>query len=110
MTSQYTVYFQRFKHQRPAKVAKGASQFLNSGGQFSLAPGFSPVMTVEKHREAVLAAFRCAGKPVETGFILVTTNFTRLKPGANERRSKTEMHQTQPSTNLCFASCSVPVK
>jgi len=64
---------------------------LNTGGKFSLAPGFSPVMMVEKRREAVLTAFRCAGKPVETGFILVTTNFTRLKPGANERRSKTEM-------------------
>jgi hypothetical protein len=77
-----------------SRPSAGASQFLNSGGKFSLAPGFSPVMMVEKRREAVLTAFRCAGKPVETGFILVTTNFTRLKPGANERRSKTE----KPST------------
>ncbi|MGD0208449.1 MAG: hypothetical protein ABSC89_12665 [Verrucomicrobiota bacterium] len=53
---------------------------MNSGGKFSLAPGFSPVMMVEKRRAAVL-----------TAFILVTTNFTRLKPGANERRSKIEM-------------------
>jgi hypothetical protein len=58
----------------------GASQFLSSGGKFSLAPGFSPVMMVEKRREAVL-----------TAFIRVTTDFTRLKPGANERRSKTKM-------------------
>jgi len=37
----------------------GASQFLNSGGKFSLAPGFSPVMMVEKRRKAVLTASVC---------------------------------------------------
>jgi hypothetical protein len=29
---------------------------LNSGEKFSLAPGFSPVMMVEKHRKAVSTA------------------------------------------------------
>jgi hypothetical protein len=29
----------------------GASHFLNSGGKFSLAPGFSPVMMIEKVRK-----------------------------------------------------------
>ena len=42
-------------------------------------------MMVEKRREAVLTALVCR-EPVETGFILGTTGFTRLKPGANERR------------------------
>jgi hypothetical protein len=37
----------------------GASQFLNSGGKFSLARGFSPVMMVEKRRKAVLTASVC---------------------------------------------------
>jgi hypothetical protein len=35
----------------------GASQFLNSGGKFSLAPGFSPVMMVQKRRKAVSTRF-----------------------------------------------------
>jgi hypothetical protein len=38
---------------------QGASQFLNSGGKFSLAPGFSPVMMIEKRRKAVLTALVC---------------------------------------------------
>jgi len=33
--------------------ARKTSQFLNSGGKFSLAPGFSPVTMVEKRRKAV---------------------------------------------------------
>jgi len=37
----------------------GASHFLNSGGKFSLAPGFSPVMMIEKRRKAVLTASVC---------------------------------------------------
>jgi hypothetical protein len=31
----------------------GASQLLNSGEKFSLAPGFSPVIPVEKRQKAV---------------------------------------------------------
>jgi hypothetical protein len=42
-----------------ARAGGSASQFLNSGGKFSLAPGFSPVMMVEKRRKAVLTASVC---------------------------------------------------
>jgi hypothetical protein len=58
-------------------------------GKLSLAPGFSPVIMVEKTSESRFNSFGVQ-KPVETGFILVTTGFTRLKAGANERRSKTD--------------------
>jgi len=44
---------------------------------------------VEKTSESRFNSFGVQ-KPVETGFILVTTGFTRLKAGANERRSKTD--------------------
>jgi hypothetical protein len=40
-----------------ATIISGASQFLNSGGKFSLAPGFSPVMMVQKRRKAVSTRF-----------------------------------------------------
>jgi hypothetical protein len=37
----------------------GASQFLNSGENFSLAPGFSPVVPVRNRWEAVSTASVC---------------------------------------------------
>jgi hypothetical protein len=40
--------------------------------------------------------FCAQGKPVETGFIPMMTGFTRLKPGANKRRSKSEMRAQTP--------------
>jgi hypothetical protein len=36
--------------------ARKTGQFFYSGEKFSLAPGFSPVMMVEKRRKAVLTA------------------------------------------------------
>jgi hypothetical protein len=44
-------------------------------------------MIAGNHRGSRFNDFRAQGKPVETGFIPVMTGFTRLKPGANERRS-----------------------
>jgi uncharacterized protein YneR len=41
------------------KAEGGVLQYLNSGGKFSLAPGFSPVMMIEKRRKAVLTASVC---------------------------------------------------
>jgi hypothetical protein len=39
--------------------ARKTGQFFYSGEKFSLAPGFSPVMRVEKRRKAVLTASVC---------------------------------------------------
>jgi hypothetical protein len=43
----------------------GASQFLNYDGKFSLAPGFSPVMLVEKTSESRFNGFGVQGNPLK---------------------------------------------
>jgi hypothetical protein len=73
-------FWQRITDFRPGSFdlrwpAERCISIFEHGGKFSLAPGFSPVMMVEKRREAVLTALVCR-EPVETGFILGTTGFT----------------------------------
>jgi hypothetical protein len=46
--------------------------------------------------------FRAQRKPVETGGILVMPGFTRLKPGADEKHSKSEMHPNRFTDEFTF--------
>jgi hypothetical protein len=60
-----TKYGWRVKEKFPTEFLPGASQFLNRGWKISLAPGFSPVMTVEDLREAVSTAFARKENPLK---------------------------------------------
>jgi hypothetical protein len=70
---------------------QGASQFLNKGRRVLISTGLQPGDEGRRPLRSRFSGFRTHRKPVETGFIRRKTGFTRLKPGANERRSKTEL-------------------
>jgi hypothetical protein len=82
---------EKFGIQRELNVKWGASQFLNKGRRMLVSTGLQPGDEGRRPLGSRFNGFRTHRKPVETGLIRWKTGFTRLKPGANERRSKTEM-------------------